>query len=121
VNGDLFAPSGFVPRGLSIGGAKAWPDAAVDNAVEGWLAFGRPGDINALALSPPPTVALPDKTLAVEGALGGRALLVQAGKAQTSYDAADPTEPFRSAPRTAVGLDSGAHTLYLVVVDGDQA
>src|SRR5579862_7860271 len=33
VNGDLFAPLGFVPEGLAIGGSAAWPDAAMDNAV----------------------------------------------------------------------------------------
>src|SRR5262245_27894152 len=28
INGDLFTPAGYVPAGLAIGGAKAWPDAA---------------------------------------------------------------------------------------------
>ena len=120
INGDLFTPSGYVPNGLAIGGAKPWPDAAMDNAIEGWFAFGRPMDLNAVQLSPPPNVENPATTLAAEGAIGGRALLVQSGMAMTSYDSADPTEPFRSAPRTAVGLDSGAHTMYFVVVDGDQ-
>jgi hypothetical protein len=40
--------------------------------------------------------------------------------AMSSYDATDPTEPFRQAPRSAVGLDSAAHTMFLVAVDGDQ-
>jgi hypothetical protein len=121
LNGDLFAPSGYVPRGLSIGGAKPWPDAASDDPVEGWFAFGRPGDINAVQLSAPSMVEMPAQTLAVEGAVGGRALLVQQGMAMTTYDAADPTEPFRQGPRSAIGLDSGAHSLFLVAVDGDQA
>lgn len=120
LNGDVFAPSGYAPRGLAIGGAKPWPDASGDNAVEGWFAFGRPGDINAVQLSPPSMVEMPAQTLAVEGAVGGRALLVQQGMPMSSYDAADPTQPFRQSPRTAIGLDAGAHTLYLVTVDGDQ-
>jgi hypothetical protein len=120
INGDLFAPAGYVPGGLAIGGAKPWPDAAADNGTEGWLAFGRPADVNAVQLSTPSAVEMPAMQLAVEGAVGGRALLVQQGMAISSYDAADPTEPFRSAPRSAVGLDAAAVTLYLVTVDGDQ-
>lgn len=120
INGDLFTPSGYVPAGLAIGGTKPWPDAASDNATEGWFAFGRPGDVNAVQLSTPSDVEMPPAMLAVEGAVGGRALLVQSGMVMTDYDAADPTEPFRSAPRTAVGLDEAGHTLYFVVVDGDQ-
>lgn len=120
INGDLFTPSGYVPAGLAIGGAKPWPDAAADNGTEGWFAFGRPGDLNAVQLSAPSAVEMPATTLAAEGAIGGRALLVQSGMAMNGFDAADPTEPFRQAPRTALGLDSAAHTLFLVVVDGDQ-
>ncbi len=120
INGDLVTPSGFVPAGLAIGGAKPWPDAAMDNAVEGWIAFGRPNDVNAVQLSAPANVEMPSMALAVEGAVGGRALLVQGGMPMSTYDAADPTAPFRSAPRTAVGLDQNQSTLYLVVVDGDQ-
>lgn len=121
INGDLFTPLGFVPAGLAIGGAQAWPDAAMDNATEGYLAFGRPGDVNALYLSLPSAVEMPPAPLAVEGAVSGRALLVQSGQPLSSYDAADPTEPFRAAPRSALGVDAGRHTLYLAVVDGDQA
>ncbi|HEY7957191.1 MAG TPA: phosphodiester glycosidase family protein [Polyangia bacterium] len=121
VNGDLFTPLGFVPNGLAIGGAAAWPDAMMDNATEGFLAFGRPGDVNALYLSAPSAVEAPPQAIAVEGAIGGRALLVQGGQPLSSYDAADPTEPFRAAPRTAIGVDAAGHKLYLAVVDGDQA
>jgi Phosphodiester glycosidase len=121
INGDLFTPSGYVPSGLAIGGAKPWPDAASDNAIEGWFGFGRPGNINAVQLSTPATVEMPMSTLAVEGVVGGRALLVQQGMAMASYDATDPTAPFRAAPRSAVGVDANAHTMYLVTVDGDQA
>jgi hypothetical protein len=120
INGDLFAPAGYVPGGLAIGGAKAWPDAASDNATEGWFGFGRPGNVNAVQLSTPLTVEMPETKLAVEGVIGGRALLVQQGMAMSSYDAADPTAPFRTAPRSAVGVDANAHTMYLVTVDGDQ-
>jgi MYXO-CTERM domain-containing protein len=121
VNGDLFAPLGFVPQGLAVGGSATWPDAAMDNAVEGWLAFGRPMDLNALELSQPSDVMQPPAALAVDGAIGGRAWLVSAGQAQMTFDSADPTDPFRSAPRTAVGLDMSGRTLYVAVVDGDQA
>ncbi len=118
INGDLFNPEGFVPDGLAIGEAQPWPDA-IDNAVEGFIAFGRPMDVNQLSLSPPTDVMTAPST--TDGAVGGRALLVSGGQVQTTFDPADPTEPFRSAPRTAVGLDADARTLFLVVVDGDQA
>jgi uncharacterized protein (TIGR03382 family) len=118
INGDLFAPVGFVPDGLAIGDAKAWPDAS-DNNVEGWFAFGRPMDVNQVGLAAPMDPMTPPAT--TEGAVGGRALLVHGGQAQTSFDVSDPTEPFRSAPRTAVGIDANGHILYLAVVDGDQA
>jgi hypothetical protein len=121
INGDLFTPSGYVPHGLAIGGAKAWADAASDNSVEGWFAFGRPGDLNAVQLSAPASVEMPAQTVAAEGAVGGRALLVQQGMPMSTFDVDDPTEPFRRAPRSAVGLGSDAHTLFLVTVDGDQA
>ena len=121
INGDLFQPLGYVPSGLAMGGAKLWPDANMDNGTEGYLAFGRPNDVNALYLSMPSAVELPPKSIAAEGVVGGRALLVSGGQAQASFDAADPTEPFRSAPRTAVGVDVDRHTLFLVVVEGDQA
>ncbi len=79
INGDLFTPSGFVPDGLAIGGAMPWPDAATDNAIEGWFAFGRPSDVNHVQLSVPSAVEMPAASLAVEGAVGGRALLVSGG------------------------------------------
>jgi hypothetical protein len=121
INGDLFTPAGYVPSGLAIGGAKPWPDAAMDNGTEGWFAYGRPSDVNAVQLSPPANVEMPGAMLTVEGAVGGRALLVQSGMPMSSYDADDPTEPFRSAPRSAVGVDENGVTMYLVAVDGDQA
>jgi hypothetical protein len=118
INGDLFQPVGFVPDGLAIGEAAAWPDA-MDTSLEGWFAFGRPMDINAVSLAAPMDTTVPPST--TEGAVGGRALLVHGGQVQTTFDSADPTEPFRSAPRTAIGLDADGHTLFLAVVDGDQA
>jgi hypothetical protein len=71
-------------------------------------------------------VEQPPAALGVEGAIGGRGLLVQGGHALSTYDPADPTAPYRTAPRSAVGLDPlqpdmTHHTLYLAVVDGDQA
>ncbi len=123
INGDLFAPLGFVPAGLAIGATTAWSDAATDNATEGYFAFGRPDDVNQVYLSLPSAIEQPPAALATEGVVGGRALLVAGGQAQSSFDAADPTEPFRSGPRTAIGVDNatGAHLLFLAVVDGDQA
>ena len=125
INGDLFTPSGYVPAGLAIGGAMPWPDASMDNATEGWFAYGRPSDVNQVQLSVPSAVEMPATSLAVEGAVGGRALLVSGGMPMSSYDAADPTEPFRAAPRSAVGVDANgpmgaAVNMYLVAVDGDQ-
>jgi hypothetical protein len=121
INGGLFAPLGFVPAGLAIGGAKAWSDASMDNAQHGFIAFGRPSDVNQVLLSAPSLIEQPPMSLAVEGALSGRTLLVQNGQAQAPFNATDPTQPYRQAPRTAVGLDGTKRTLYLVVVDGDQA
>jgi hypothetical protein len=118
INGDLFAPVGFVPDGLAIGETRTWPDTS-DNNVEGWLAFGRPMDVNAVAIAAPMDPMMPPSTS--EGAVGGRALLVHGGQPQTSFDSMDPTEPFRTAPRTAVGIDANGHILYLAVIDGDQA
>jgi hypothetical protein len=117
INGDLFEPIGFVPHGLAVGETQAWPDT-MDNASEGWLAFGRPMDVNSVTLSPPMDVMTPAADTG--GAVGGRALLVHGGQVQATFDALDPTEPFRAAPRTAVGLDANGHVLYLAVVDGDQ-
>lgn len=121
INGGLFAPLGFVPSGLAIGGAKAWSDASKDNAQDGWFAFGRPSDVNQVLLSAPAAIEQPPASLAVEGALSGRTLLVQSGQTQQPFNAMDPTQPYRSAPRTAVGIDGQKHTLFLAVVDGDQA
>jgi exopolysaccharide biosynthesis protein len=120
IGGDLFTPLGFVPDGLAMGNNTLWPDANMDNAVEGFFAFGRPGDVNALYVSDPSTVEMPPSKLAAVGVVGGRAMLVSAGQPQASYDAMDPTEPFRSAPRAAVGIDQNGRTLWLAVVDGDQ-
>jgi len=121
INGDLFTPAGFVPQGFAMGGAKAWPDAAMANATEGYFAFGRPGDLNAVFLSAPQAVEQPPPSLAATGAVGGRELLVAGSMALTTFDPTDPTEPYRIAPRTAVGLDDAKRTLFLAVVDGDQA
>src|SRR5207244_681665 len=92
---------------------------ASDNNLEGWLAFGRPMDVNTLAIAAPMDPMMPPST--TEGAVGGRALLVHGGQVQTSFDGTDPTEPFRSGPRSAVAVDANGHILYLAVVDGDQA
>jgi hypothetical protein len=119
INGDLFVPSGFVPSGLAIGGAQTWPDAATPRG-EGYLAIGRPMDVNALELAAPGTTALPDSSLAAEDAVGGGVLLVESSMALGSFDADAPTDPYRAAPRTAVAVDAGKRTLWLIVVDGDQ-
>src|SRR5262249_9449598 len=109
-----------VPAGLAMGASKPWPDAAKDNATEGYLAIGRAGEENTAYLSVPTAVELPPTDLNVEGVVGGRALLVAGGQALLPYDATDPTEPYRFAPRTAVGLDGLKQTLFLLAVDGDQ-
>jgi hypothetical protein len=123
INGDLFTPLGFVPQGLAIGGGKPWADASMDNATEGFFAFGRPGDVNAVYLSDPSVVEKPPASLGVNGAVGGRSLLVEGSQPLTAYDPADPTGPYRFGPRTAIGIDGATptHIMYLAVVDGDQA
>jgi hypothetical protein len=122
VNGDLFDPLGFVPANLAIGDRMVWPDAMKDTNSEGWIAFGRPSmDLNKVELAPPPGSANPPKSLDTDGAVGGHPLLAMAGAAAPTFDCGDVTDPCNPRPRTAVGLDMTASTLYLVVVDGDQA
>jgi hypothetical protein len=121
VNGAIFSPLDFRPEGLAIGATQPWSDAASDDAVSGFFAFGRPADVNAVHLSPPASVEAPPAALAVEGALAGRALLVRAGQPQAQFEAGAPNQPYRLRARTALGLDAGGRTLFIAVAEGNHA
>ena len=122
VNGDLFAPTGYVPAGLAMGDMQAW-STAEDDDVEGFVRFARVGERTQAAISVPEDVVavgdLPDGT---QGVIGGRPLLVRAGQPESGFDCTDPVAiPCTRAPRTAVALSGDGNTMWLVVVDGWQS
>lgn len=122
VNGDLFAPAGYVPAGLAMGAGAAWSQTA-DDAISAVFRFGKvAGRTDGLIIAPESVVALGDLPSFVTGVVGGRPMLVRAGLAVTSYDCADTGAiACVRAPRTALGLSDDNRTLWLVVVDGWQA
>jgi hypothetical protein len=121
VNGDLFAPAGYVPDGLAMGAGAAWSQTT-DDAVSALFRFGKvAGRTDGLLVVPESVVALGDLPSFVNGVVGGRPMLVRAGLAVTSYDCADSGAiACVRAPRTAIGLSDDNRTLWLVVVDGWQ-
>lgn len=122
INGDLFAPAGYVPDGLAMGAGRAWSQTA-DDAVSAVFRFGKvAGRTDGLLIVPESVVATGDLPSFVTGVVGGRPMLVRAGLAVTSYDCADTGAiACVRAPRTALGLSDDNRTLWLVVVDGWQA
>lgn len=121
INGDLFAPAGYVPDGLAMGAGAAWTQTA-DDAVSALFRFGKvAGRTDGLVIVPESVVALGDLPSFVTGVVGGRPMLVRAGLAVASYDCADSGAiACVRAPRTAIGLSDDNRTLWLVVVDGWQ-
>lgn len=122
INGDLFAPAGYVPDGLAMGAGAAW-SLTSDDAVSALFRFGRvAGRTDGLIIVPESVVAVGDLPSFVTGVVGGRPMLVRAGLAVTSYDCADSGAiACVRAPRTAIGLSDENRTLWLVVVDGWQS
>ncbi len=125
LNGDLYDALDFSPDGLARGGAAGaaatWGVSA-DNAVEGLLVFDRSSNVNHARISPPEELVLPaDLGAEIEGAIGGRPLLVRAGAAVAAFDCDDALVlACERAPRAAVGISQDGRTLILVVVDGWQ-
>jgi MYXO-CTERM domain-containing protein len=122
VNGDLFDPFTFTPDGLAMGPAGAWSTSA-DTPLEGFVSVDQAMGANDAHVEAPPSVVLPSALPpAVDGVVGGRPLLVQAGATIASFACDDTgTLACERAPRTAAGVSADGHTLYLVVVDGWQA
>ncbi|MBK9030250.1 MAG: phosphodiester glycosidase family protein [Myxococcales bacterium] len=122
INGDLFAPAGYVPDGLAVGASGAWTSAHDDDR-EAVLRFGKTvAGTDALIVVPESVVAPADLPEFVTGALGGRPMLVRAGQIPTSFDCGDPdTIACQRAPRTAIGLSADRRTMIIAVVDGWQA
>ena len=109
INGDLFAPRAMCRRGSPSAAPRRGPTPRATTPPRAGSPSAGPATQLGAACRRRSTSRCRPMTLAVEGAVGGRALLVQAGMAMSSYDSADPTEPFRSAPRTAVGVEAARH------------
>ena len=122
INGDLFAPVGFLPAGLAIGGSDAW-SISEDSELEGFVRFDRAGGTNHVVVSPPEDlVQAGDLPAGTVGVVGGRPLLVRSGAAVASFDCGDLLAlACERAPRTAVAVSADGNTMWLVVVDGWQA
>jgi hypothetical protein len=123
INGDLFSPAGFVPRGLAIGNGVPWSDSHDDTAAA--VFFFHPattGDYTVAGTVVPQNTTVPaDLPADVAGAVSGQPMLVQAGKAG-SFDCTDPsTIACMRAPRSALALSADGRTLWLVTVDGWQS
>lgn len=120
INGDYFAPSGYLPDGLARGDSQTW-EGTGDDDQSGFVSFYHDAARTQVTLSAPSQVvdSVPDQTV---GAVSGRPLLVQGGAAVPSFACEDlvamPCDP---APRTAVAMSADGNTLYMVVVDGWQS
>ena len=122
INGDLFAPAGYVPDGLAMGDSAPW-SSTTDDGTSALFRFGKVANrTDGLIIVPESVVALGDLPSFVTGVIGGRPMLVRAGQAVTSFDCADSGAiACLRAPRTAIGLSDDNRRLWLVVVDGWQA
>lgn len=122
VNGDYFAPSGWVPDGLAMGDGVPWSTAR-DDGLAGVFRFGKvQGRTDALVIAPEAVVAPGDLPAFTTGVIGGRPMLLRAGQASATFDCGDgDVLACVRAPRTALGLADDNRRLVLVVVDGWQA
>ena len=121
INGDYFAPGGWVPDGLAVGDGAPWSTAR-DDARAGVLRFGKvQSRTDALILVPEQVVVAADLPSFTTGAIGGRPMLVRAGQPPSSFDCGDADVlACVRAPRSAVGLSDDNRRLWLVTVDGWQ-
>lgn len=119
INGDLFSPQGFVPAGLARGDSTTWDDTA-DDALSGLVQIAKTVAGTEIAISDPEeeVIAIADE---INGAVGGRPLLVVAGAPQTPECDDTPTLACVAAPRTAVAIDGDGRRFYIIVADGWQA
>jgi hypothetical protein len=122
VNGDAFAISGYVPRGLAIGGSDPWSNTA-DDGTSAVFHLQRVGERTYAGIVPPEQITTPaDLPDGTEGAVSGRPLLIRSGVVATQFDCNDPvTLACQRAPRTAVALSADGTTLWLAVTDGWQS
>lgn len=122
INGDFFAPSTFVPRGLAVGDKQVWGGTA-DTDLSGVIHFDRSFDDRAVVSITPPETDVDPEALPPEnqGIVSGRPLLIRAGVVQGPLCNDAETLACERAPRTALGVSADGNTLYLVVVDGWQA
>jgi len=103
-NGDLFAPLGFAPEGLAMGGhtgaVMTWP-GTMDTPAEGVVGFARTdrNEVHVFTDIPPGT-----STASWVGAVGGRPIILQGGVVPSFPDCSDPeVDPCGYEPRTAIG------------------
>ena len=122
INGDAFAVSGYIPRGLAVGDSNSWSNTSDDTA-SGVLHLRRAGERTVAGIEPPETlVGLPELPPGTEGVLSGRPLLVRQSVVETTFDCNDQvTLACVRAPRTAVAVSPNGTTLWLAVVDGWQS
>lgn len=122
INGDFFAPSTFVPRGLAVGDKQVWGETA-DTDASGVIHFDRSFEDRAVVTITPPETQVEAEALPPEnqGIVSGRPLLVRAGVVQGPVCDDAETLACLRAPRTALGVTTDGNTLLLVVVDGWQA
>lgn len=122
INGDAFAVSGYVPRGLAIGDSNPWSNTADDGA-SALLHLRRAGERTLADIEPPESFVAPaDLPEGTEGVISGQPLLVRQSQVETQFDCTDPvTLACERAPRTAVALSADGNTLWLAVVDGWQS
>ncbi|MEZ4401610.1 MAG: phosphodiester glycosidase family protein [Kofleriaceae bacterium] len=122
VNGDLFAPAGFVPAGLALGVGGPWASSHDDDR-QAVFRFGKTvAGTDALIIVPESVVAPADLPVQVTGVVSGRPMVVRAGQVVAGFDCGDPAVlACQPAPRTALGLSADRRTLLIAVVDGWQA
>jgi hypothetical protein len=121
INGDFFAPAGYVPDGLAMGDGNGWTSTA-DDGLSAVFRFGKVASrTDGLIIVPESVVAFGDLPSFTTGVIGGRPMLVRAGQAVTSFDCGDSgAMSCLRAPRTALALSDDNRTLWLVTVDGWQ-
>lgn len=122
INGDAFAVSGYVPRGLAIGNSSPWSNTADDTA-SAVFHLRRVGERTYAGIVPPESIVAPnDLPSGTESVVSGRPLLVRQSQVETQFDCNDGTTlACQRAPRTAIALSPNGNTLWLAVVDGWQS
>lgn len=112
VNGSFWKLVTHDPLGLVVSAGRRWPDSRDDDKY-GYLAFSKDGEA---WISPPEKKKHPSPE---DGwmVIPGYPMIVRNGERDKTRGCGYIC---MTGPRTAVGLDADASTLYLVVVDGRQ-